>query len=180
IFDTALPPAVAAGALAAVRLARRGEDLRARLRARVQATAARLRAAGLQTGDPPGGLPSVAAPDPPTATAAAASRRARGVAVGCSRPPSTPDGRSRLRLTVNAGLDGDEFDGAVGVVGALARSTAAGDPAGSAPAGRQDRTGGVGAARGHRTGGVGAGPRTVCAAWGWSTAPTPASARPWL
>src|SRR5690606_26517017 len=157
IFDTALPPAVAAGALAAVRLARRGEDLRARLRARVRATVARLRAAGLETGDPAGGVLSVTAPDPTTATAWAAACRERGVAVGCFRPPSTPDGRSRLRLTVNAGLDADEFDRAVGVVVAVARSTAAGDPAGPASAGQEDRTGEATAGREGGTEGATAG-----------------------
>jgi 8-amino-7-oxononanoate synthase len=178
IFDTALPPAVAAGALAAVRLARRGDRLRARLRERVEATVARLRAAGLETGDPAGGVLSVTAPDPTTATAWAAACRERGVAVGCFRPPSTPDGRSRLRLTVNAGLDRDEFDRAVDVVVSVARSTAGADHAGRAPAGREeagggsaagredgsrgsaagrkDRTGGVAAGHGHRTGGVAA------------------------
>jgi 8-amino-7-oxononanoate synthase len=38
------------------------------------------------------------------------------VAVGCFRPPSTPDGRSRLRLTVNAGIPAAAFDEALDII----------------------------------------------------------------
>jgi 8-amino-7-oxononanoate synthase len=48
------------------------------------------------------------------AWAAACARR--GVAVGCFRPPSTPDGSSRLRLTVNVGVPRDRFDAALGTI----------------------------------------------------------------
>src|SRR6185369_8288118 len=52
IYDTALPPAVAAGALAALDLVRDGDDLRAELRARAGAAVDRLRAAGLDVTEP--------------------------------------------------------------------------------------------------------------------------------
>jgi 8-amino-7-oxononanoate synthase len=59
---------------------------------------------------------SVAAPGPDEAFAWAAACRERGVAVGCFRPPSTPDGRSRLRLTINVGLAPEAFDEALDVI----------------------------------------------------------------
>jgi 8-amino-7-oxononanoate synthase len=42
-----------------------------------------------------------------------------GVRIGCFRPPSTPDGISRLRLTAHAQLDDDELSRAVGVLDGL-------------------------------------------------------------
>lgn len=65
---------------------------------------------------PAGGVISVAAPDAAAAATWAAACRRRGVAVGCFRPPSTPDGRSRLRLTVNVGVPRVELDAALAVV----------------------------------------------------------------
>lgn len=118
IYDTALPPAVAAGVRAALRLARspEGEARRADLRTRAVAAADRLAAAGLEVSTPAAGVVSVTAPDAAAAVAWAAACAARGVAVGCFRPPSTPDGRSRLRLTVNVGVPRADFDRALEVV----------------------------------------------------------------
>jgi 8-amino-7-oxononanoate synthase len=116
IYDTALPPAVAAGAAAALRLLRDGDALRAELADRVRFAVAALRGAGLELGDPAGAVLSVSAPGPEAAFAWAAACRAGGVAVGCFRPPSTPDGRSRLRLTVNVGVPRHDFERAVAAV----------------------------------------------------------------
>ncbi|MFI5915049.1 8-amino-7-oxononanoate synthase [Dactylosporangium sp. NPDC051541] len=116
IFDTALPPAVAAGARAALELLSAGDDLRATLHDRAGRAVDRLRGEGLDVPTPAGGVVSVAAPGPDEALAWATACRDRGVAVGCFRPPSTPDGRSRLRLTVNAGLPEAAFDEALDVI----------------------------------------------------------------
>jgi 8-amino-7-oxononanoate synthase len=116
IYDTAVPPAVAAGVLAALRLARTRDDLRAELADRAAALVGRLRAAGLQVSTPSAGVVSVTAPGPRAALDWAAACLAGGVAVGCFRPPSTPDTRSRLRLTVNVGVPRADFDRAVAVV----------------------------------------------------------------
>jgi 8-amino-7-oxononanoate synthase len=118
IFDTALPPAVVAGVRAALRLARAGDDLRVELRRRAAAVTTRLRRAGLATPtrNPAGGVVSVLAPGAAAAVQWAAGCAARGVAVGCFRPPSTPDHRSRLRLTVNVGVPEPEFARALAVV----------------------------------------------------------------
>ncbi|MEO3773892.1 8-amino-7-oxononanoate synthase [Micromonospora sp. B9E7] len=116
IFDTALPPAVAAGVHAALRLTRVGDDLRAELADRVALAVGRLRAAGLTVSAPDAAVISVTAPGPDAATAWAADCRDRGVAVGCFRPPSTPDSRSRLRLTVSAGVPRAAFERALEVI----------------------------------------------------------------
>jgi 8-amino-7-oxononanoate synthase len=42
--------------------------------------------------------------EPEVAVAAARACVARGVRVGCFRPPSVPDGTSRMRLTARADL----------------------------------------------------------------------------
>jgi 8-amino-7-oxononanoate synthase len=116
IYDTAPPPAVVAGVHAALTVARDADDLRALLVSRAGAAVARLRDAGLVVATPAGGVISVVAPGPGAAVAWAADCRDRGVAVGCFRPPSTPDGSSRLRLTLNAGVPQADFDRALDVV----------------------------------------------------------------
>ncbi|WP_326554549.1 8-amino-7-oxononanoate synthase [Micromonospora sp. NBC_01813] len=117
IFDTALPPAVAAGVHAALCLARDGDQLRAELADRVASAVDRLTGAGFDVGGPPaGGVVSIGAPGPETAVAWARDCHDRGVAVGCFRPPATPDHRARLRITVNVGVPRADFDRALDVI----------------------------------------------------------------
>jgi 8-amino-7-oxononanoate synthase len=59
---------------------------------------------------------SVRAPSPEAAFAWAAACRAEGLAVGCFRPPSVPDGISRLRLTARCDLTDAQVAGAVGII----------------------------------------------------------------
>jgi 8-amino-7-oxononanoate synthase len=116
IYVTALRPAVAAGVHEAVRVARAADDRRALLIARGAQTVARLRSAGLEVSSPVAGVLSVLAPGPEAALAWAEDCRDRGIAVGCFRPPSTPDGSSRLRLTLNAGIPDADFARALDVI----------------------------------------------------------------
>ena len=58
------------------------------------------RACGLD--DPAGAVLSVPMPGPREALAAVATAAGHGLRIGCFRPPSTPDGISRLRLTAHA------------------------------------------------------------------------------
>jgi 8-amino-7-oxononanoate synthase len=120
IYDTALPPSVAAGARAALEVLAEATQERATLHARARAAAQALRAAGLDASDPAAGVVAVIAPGADSAQAWADACRARGVAVGCFRPPSTPDARSRLRLTINTGVSESEFDEALRVIVASA------------------------------------------------------------
>ncbi len=157
IFDTAPPPAVMAGVLAALDITRSADDLRAELHRRAAAIAAlpgsltprypasvphppsasegddafarppaslsggRASVEGADLAEdggwaPAGGVVSLAAPSAAEAVEWAQRCRDKGVAVGCFRPPSTPDNRSRLRLTVNVGVPLDDFEHALEVI----------------------------------------------------------------
>lgn len=116
VYDTALPPPVAAGVRAALDVARGADDLRGELADRAAGAVRRLGAAGLRASTPAGGVVSVTAPGPEAVVAWAADCRDRGVAVGCFRPPSTPDERSRLRLTVNVAVPRADFDRALDLI----------------------------------------------------------------
>ncbi|MFJ2082833.1 8-amino-7-oxononanoate synthase [Micromonospora chokoriensis] len=140
IFDTALPPAVAAGVHAALRLTRVGDDLRVELADRVALAVGRLRSAGLTVSAPDAAVISVTAPGPDAATAWAADCRDQGVAVGCFRPPSTPDSRSRLRLTVSAGVPRAAFERALEVIVDCAPVSARSEPGLRAPQSRTEVT----------------------------------------
>jgi 8-amino-7-oxononanoate synthase len=99
IYDTGLAPAAAGGALAALELLRGRPDLPAVIGERVRALAGAL---GVET--PSGAVLSVPMPSPQVAVAAQAAALEDGVRVGCFRPPSVPDGISRLRITTSAGI----------------------------------------------------------------------------
>lgn len=120
IYDTALPPSVAAGALAGLGLLRDADDQRAVVRARARQAFDLFRAAGFDAREPAAGVLSVAAASAEAAVAWATACREKGVAVGCFRPPSTPDATSRLRLTINAGIASSDFERALDVVIAVA------------------------------------------------------------
>ncbi|MFD5947797.1 8-amino-7-oxononanoate synthase [Streptomyces collinus] len=117
IFDTGLAPAAAGAALSALRLLRRQPERAARARAVAGELHARLTAAGLEAVRPDAAVVSVRAPSPEDAVNWAARCRAAGLAVGCFRPPSVPDGISRLRLTARADLTGQQIERAVGLIG---------------------------------------------------------------
>ncbi|MET8772264.1 8-amino-7-oxononanoate synthase [Streptomyces sp. NPDC004658] len=117
IFDTGLAPAAAGAALAALRVLEREPERAARAREVAAELHARLTAAGLEAVRPDAAVVSVRAPSPEQAVRWAADCRAAGLAVGCFRPPSVPDGISRLRLTARADLSGAEIERAVRVVG---------------------------------------------------------------
>ncbi|MEW1775264.1 8-amino-7-oxononanoate synthase [Streptomyces sp. NPDC086777] len=117
IFDTGLAPAAAGAALAALRLLRREPARATRAREVAAELHARLTAAGLEAVRPDAAVVSVRAPSPEQAVRWAADCRTAGLAVGCFRPPSVPDGISRLRLTARADLSGAELERAVQVIG---------------------------------------------------------------
>ncbi|MET7641445.1 8-amino-7-oxononanoate synthase [Streptomyces sp. NPDC005438] len=113
IFDTGLAPAATGAALAALRRLR-GEPERAlRVRQVARTLHRRLTEAGLPATPPDAAVVSVPAPTPEAAVRWAADCRERGLWVGCFRPPSVPDGISRVRLTARADLTDAEVDEAV-------------------------------------------------------------------
>jgi len=114
IYDTGLAPAAAGGALAA--LAVIGEE--PQRVARVRHVAGLLAKAG-GVDEPDGAVLAIAMPGPREAVAAVERAAALGVRIGCFRPPSTPDGISRLRLTAHAHLSDAEVETATTVLEAL-------------------------------------------------------------
>ncbi|WP_327398417.1 8-amino-7-oxononanoate synthase [Streptomyces phaeochromogenes] len=116
IFDTGLAPAAVGAALAALRLLRREPERATRARAVATTLHERLTAEGLEAVRPDAAVVSVRAPSPERAVRWAADCREAGLAVGCFRPPSVPDGISRLRLTARADLTDGQLDRAVRLI----------------------------------------------------------------
>ncbi len=111
IFDTALAPAAAAAAGEAARIVLAEPDL-----ARGVLANAAVLARSWGTAAAAGAVQSIRVGSAARAAALAAGLRAAGVAVGCFRPPSVPDGVSRLRLTARANLTETELELAAGAI----------------------------------------------------------------
>jgi 8-amino-7-oxononanoate synthase len=116
IFDTGLAPSSAAAALTALNLLKEEPKLPEQVRSVALTLSSRLREAGLRATNPDAAVVSVLADSPEQAVAWAEDCRAAGVWVGCFRPPSVPDGVSRLRLTARANLTDADLDRAVEVI----------------------------------------------------------------
>ncbi len=114
IYDTGLAPASAGAALAALGVLRDQPELADR----VHANAARLaEACGVEA--PVGAVMSVPMPGPHETLDAVEHARHLGVRIGAFRPPSTPDGVSRLRLTAHADHSTHDLDLACRVLAEL-------------------------------------------------------------
>lgn len=99
IFDTGLAPAAVGAARAALRILRRDPGLPRRVLDRA-AEIARIAAVPA----PESAVVPVVLGDPRVAYEAALACREQGLEVGCFRPPSVPEGTSRLRITARADL----------------------------------------------------------------------------
>lgn len=111
IFDTGLAPAPTAGALAALRQLRLRPDLPSGIHQRGGELAD-----WLDVPRSAGAVLSVPMPSPQAAVSAQEAALVAGVRVGCFRPPSVPDGVSRIRITSRAGLDDERWARAVDVL----------------------------------------------------------------
>jgi 8-amino-7-oxononanoate synthase len=111
IYDTGLNPAACAAALAALLVLEAEPDRPAR----IHAATTRL-AGAFDVPLPAGPVVSIPMPGPQQAVQAADVCRRNGVRVGSFRPPSVPDGISRLRLTAHAGLSSHDLDRACDVI----------------------------------------------------------------
>jgi 8-amino-7-oxononanoate synthase len=111
IYSTAMPPAAAAAALAALGVARstEGDDRRARLGRLVDRVA---------PGHPTPIVPVVLGPED-RAVAASAALLDRGLLVPAIRPPTVPPGTSRLRVTLSAAHTDAHVDALVAALTAL-------------------------------------------------------------
>lgn len=114
IYDTGLAPAAAGAALAALEVISDEPERVSRVR---EVAAALAEACAVPAAD--GAVLAVPMPGPREAVTAVAAAADRGVRIGCFRPPSTPDGISRLRLTAHADLTDVELERARTVLAGL-------------------------------------------------------------
>lgn len=111
IYTTALPPALAAASLAAVKLARKDAWRREKLQGLVARFREGARRAGFQL--LPSGTPiqPLLVGDDRQALALAAALEVRGYWVAAIRPPTVPEGSARLRVTLGAAHTDADVDG---------------------------------------------------------------------
>jgi 8-amino-7-oxononanoate synthase len=116
IYTTATPPAIAAATIEALRIAGAEPERRSRLRD----AARRLRTGlGITEGPLDGHIVPVPLGDADRTMRAGALLREQGFLVGAVRPPTVPEGTSRLRLTVSAAHEPAHIDALVAAVNAL-------------------------------------------------------------
>lgn len=126
LYTTALPPPQAAAALAAVKLARREHWRRDKLAALVQRFRDGMHARGFALPDSDTPIQPVPCGDNARALDMAARLEVEGFRVAAIRPPTVPEGRARLRVTLCAAHGEDQVDA---LVAALARACDAIDAA---------------------------------------------------
>ncbi len=114
IFDTGLAPAAVGAARAALTVLERHPELATAVRERAAELASLVGVSAAESA-----VVSVIIGDADRAHAAAQEALRLGVHVGCFRPPSVPEGTSRLRLTARASLTDADLDTVSGVLGAI-------------------------------------------------------------
>ena len=111
VFTTGIPPVLAAGALAALRIARTEPERRHRLRANVGRVHVGLRAQGIEVpADLAGHIVPVRIRGAREAVRVGAGLAERGFWVGVVRPPTVPEGTSRLRITLSSAHTHEQAD----------------------------------------------------------------------
>lgn len=125
VFSTAPLPAQAAAARESLRIVAAEPERRDRLRANARV----LREGLLQLGVSAPGAPDahvipVLIGDTSTTVRTGAALRERGVLVGAVRPPTVPEGTSRLRISVSAAHTREHIDHLVNVLGGVLGSRA--------------------------------------------------------
>ena len=102
IYTTAMPPAQAAASLAAVKLARRDHWRREKLAELIATFRDGARRNGLELMPSETPIQPLLCGDEATVMALAAALEQSGFMVGAIRPPTVPEGRARLRITLSA------------------------------------------------------------------------------
>jgi 8-amino-7-oxononanoate synthase len=120
VYSTAIPPAVAAAAEAAVGVMRDEPQRQARVREFARRVRSQLAAAGLSvpSGDSP--IIPVILGDEAAAMHSSARLREHGILAIAIRPPTVPRGTSRLRITLSSEHTDQEVDQLVGVLSKMA------------------------------------------------------------
>jgi 8-amino-7-oxononanoate synthase len=117
VFTTGSPPAVAAAALAALRIAEEEPWRRARLRANARRLREGLAALGRPApGEPDGHIVPVLVGEAEETMRAGRRLLERGFLAGAVRPPTVPAGTSRLRLTLSAAHTPEQIDGLLAAI----------------------------------------------------------------
>lgn len=123
IFDTALAPPAAAAALTAVGIIRDEPWRPEAVHRNAAALTAGLSPPSAAAERSPGAVQSIPMVSAEAAVQARKAALLEGVHVGCFRPPSVPDGVSRLRLTARATLTSDEIRYACAVLRRILEET---------------------------------------------------------
>lgn len=110
IFDTALAPACVGAALAALAVLVAEPERCQEVRAHACTLQQIGRDHGLVSNQTDSAVTSLQLPSAAAAVELATHCWDQGIAVGCFRPPSVPDGISRLRLTAHAELTSADFE----------------------------------------------------------------------
>lgn len=123
IFTTALPPAVAAASSAALTVIDREPERRARLWSNRQRFFDGLKALGCRLTPTASPILPVLIGDAARASTFAERLLARGVYAAAIRPPTVPDGTSRIRFTVTSEHTTDQLDEALHALRLVIRET---------------------------------------------------------
>jgi len=110
VYTTAMPPALAAAACEAVHAARAEDWRRGKLRALVVRFRAGATQLGLPLMDSATAIQPVVLGDVERAVAASRVLEAAGFLVAAIRPPTVPQGKARLRITLSAAHDEADID----------------------------------------------------------------------
>ena len=121
VYTTALPPALAAASLAAVKLARREHWRREKLQALIARFREGAQRQGLQLASSDTPIQPLLVGDDRQALALAAALETRGYWIAAIRPPTVPEGSARLRITLSAAHTEADVDGLLGAL-AIART----------------------------------------------------------
>ncbi|MGV1100797.1 8-amino-7-oxononanoate synthase [Thiovibrio sp. JS02] len=119
IFSTALPPAVAAASLAAVRLIQEEPNLRHELWEKIALFKEALRSGGMTADLGPSQIIPVVLGESGTALVKAERLRERGFYVTAVRPPTVPEGSARLRFSITRAHGREDLLGAAAALLAL-------------------------------------------------------------
>ncbi|RMF20407.1 MAG: 8-amino-7-oxononanoate synthase [Deltaproteobacteria bacterium] len=116
VFTTGLPPAAAAAAHAAIDIAEREVERRTGLLERARSLGERLRKAGANVPSVESQIIPVIVGTAEDAVAVARELLARGVYVAAIRPPTVPEGTSRLRVSLMATHTDEHVERAAGAI----------------------------------------------------------------
>jgi len=119
LYTTAMPPAQAAATLAAVRLARRDEWRREKLAELIERFRTSVQHHGLGLTESQSPIQPLICGDEATAIALASALESAGFLVPAIRPPTVPEGKCRLRVTLSCAHTLAEVDA---LVAALAQA----------------------------------------------------------